>query len=58
MKTPRVGLEGCCGKGCNGCMMFWHDPLYAKAREILGKKKQGEMLAKSVVKEATAQVAV
>jgi putative protease len=43
-KTPRFGVEGCCGKGCNGCLVFWHDPAYGKAREILAKKKQGEKL--------------
>jgi putative protease len=43
-RTPRVGTQGCCGRGCNGCLIFWHDPQYAKAREILGKRKQGEML--------------
>jgi len=43
-RTPRIGLEGCCGKGCNGCLVFWHDEKYAKAREILKTKKIGEML--------------
>jgi putative protease len=43
-KTPRIGKEGCCGKGCNGCLIFWHDDKYAKAREILKTKKIGEML--------------
>jgi putative protease len=43
-KTPRVGVEGCCGKGCNGCLIFWYDEKYAKAREILKTKKMGEML--------------
>jgi putative protease len=43
-RTPRVGEDGCCGKGCNGCLMFWHDDKYAKAREVLAQKKQGEML--------------
>lgn len=43
-KTPRLGTEGCCGKGCNGCLIFWNDPLYAKARDIMQEKKQGEML--------------
>lgn len=44
MRTPRIGKDGCCGKGCNGCLMFWHDEKYAKAREILNKKGIGEML--------------
>ncbi len=45
-RTPRVGTKGCCGRGCNGCLIFWHDESYAKAREILAKRKQGEMLEK------------
>lgn len=48
-KSPRFGVEGCCGKGCNGCLSFWHAPEYAKAREILKKKKQGEMLSKDMI---------
>ena len=43
-RTPRIGTEGCCGKGCNGCLIFFHDDKYAKAREILKGKKIGEML--------------
>lgn len=43
-RTPRIGKDGCCGKGCNGCLMFWHDDKYAKAREILKTKKMGELL--------------
>ncbi|MCK5425041.1 MAG: U32 family peptidase C-terminal domain-containing protein, partial [Emcibacter sp.] len=27
-KTPRLGVEGCCGRGCNGCLIFWQDPAY------------------------------
>ena len=43
-KTSRSGVDGCCGRGCNGCLMFWNDPQYAKAREALAKRKHGEML--------------
>lgn len=43
-KAPTLGLESCCGLGCNGCLMFWNDPKYAKARETLKSKKIGEML--------------
>ncbi|PYG29867.1 U32 family peptidase [Pelagimonas varians] len=50
-KTNRVGVEGCCGKGCNGCLIFWQDDQYAKAREILMKRKQGEQLSKSEATE-------
>lgn len=48
MKTPRLGTEGCCGKGCNGCLIFWHDPIYAPARDLLASRKQGEMLTEKV----------
>lgn len=44
LRSPRLGKDGCCGKGCNGCLAFWHDEKYAKAREILKTKKIGEML--------------
>ncbi|MFQ5437573.1 MAG: U32 family peptidase [Paracoccaceae bacterium] len=43
-KTPRIGTEGCCGKGCNGCMIFWNDPAYARARKVLSDRKQGARL--------------
>ncbi|GAA6208608.1 hypothetical protein NBRC116601_19010 [Cognatishimia sp. WU-CL00825] len=46
-KTNRVGVEGCCGKGCNGCLIFWQDDQYANARESLLKRKQGEMLSRA-----------
>jgi len=50
-KTPRVGTNGCCGKGCNGCLIFWNDDLYEKARLALQKRKQGEQLSKSEARE-------
>ena len=50
-KTNRVGTEGCCGKGCNGCLIFWQDDTYARAREVLLQRKQGEQLSRA---EATA----
>lgn len=46
-KTNRVGINGCCGKGCNGCLIFWQDDQFARAREELTKRKQGEMLSRS-----------
>ena len=52
-KTPRFGVEGCCGKGCNGCLMFWNDPAYARARDLLAKKKHGEKLSKQEILEKT-----
>ena len=42
-RTSRKGIEGCCGRGCNGCLMFWNDPEYAKARELLKARKSGEI---------------
>ena len=44
IKSPRLGLDTCCGRGCNGCMMFWHDPAYEKARLLMASKAQGETL--------------
>ena len=46
-KTNRKGTEGCCGKGCNGCMIFWQDDMYAHARDVLRQRKQGAMLSKA-----------
>ncbi|TCS62538.1 U32 family peptidase [Varunaivibrio sulfuroxidans] len=43
-KAPKLGLDGCCGLGCNGCLMFWNDEKYAKARKTLMGKKIGEKL--------------
>ncbi|WP_107496354.1 U32 family peptidase C-terminal domain-containing protein [Thalassobius sp. I31.1] len=50
-KTNRVGVDGCCGKGCNGCMIFWEDDKYALARKVLLKRKQGEQLTKAEAAE-------
>ena len=44
-RTPRLGIEGCCGRGCNGCLHFWNDARYARARELLKSKKQGALLS-------------
>ncbi|UWR02569.1 U32 family peptidase C-terminal domain-containing protein [Ruegeria conchae] len=52
-KTNRIGTEGCCGKGCNGCLIFWQDEKYARAREVLSKRKQGEQLSRSEATELT-----
>ncbi len=49
-KTARLGIEGCCGRGCNGCMIFWNDPEFEKARVLMAKKKQGEMLERDARK--------
>ena len=47
-KTTSRGLEGCCGRGCNGCLMFWNDPKYETARALMADKKSGEMLTKNM----------
>ncbi len=52
-KTNRIGTEGCCGKGCNGCLIFWQDEKYARAREVLSKRKQGEQLSRREATELT-----
>lgn len=51
--NPKLGLDGCCGRGCNGCLMFWNDPAYAKARALMASKKQGQLLEKDM-REVTA----
>ncbi|MCT4558876.1 MAG: U32 family peptidase C-terminal domain-containing protein [Pelagimonas sp.] len=50
-KTNRVGVDGCCGKGCNGCLIFWQDDKYARARDVLLKRKQGEQLTRAEANE-------
>ena len=49
-KTNRVGVDGCCGKGCNGCLIFWEDDTYARAREALQSRKNGEQLSRAEAK--------
>ncbi|TLP60383.1 peptidase U32 [Parasedimentitalea maritima] len=50
-KTNRVGTQGCCGKGCNGCLIFWQGDEYAVARDVLRKRKQGEQLSRAEANE-------
>ncbi len=50
-KSLRTGNPGCCGRGCNGCLVFWHDPLYAKGRELMKQKKLGEKLSRNAIHE-------
>ncbi len=47
-KTTSKGLHGCCGRGCNGCLMFWNDPKYETARALMAGKKSGEMLTQNM----------
>lgn len=48
-KSHRTGHPGCCGRGCNGCLVFWHDPAYAKGRELMQQKKMGEKLSRNAL---------
>jgi len=52
-RTPRLGVEGCCGRGCNGCQHFWNDERYARARELLKTKKQGSLLSEKERQQAS-----
>jgi putative protease len=45
-KAPRVGAEGCCGLGCNGCLPFWNESRYEKARVQLAAGRGGLRLSK------------
>lgn len=51
-RPSRLGEKGCCGRGCNGCLIFAHSPIFAKAREEMAKKKIGEMFDRDVRKES------
>lgn len=55
IKSPRLGTEGCCGRGCNGCNIFWYDDKYAKARDLLAKNKQGQLLTKQQAQQEVIQ---
>lgn len=41
---PKLGLDGCCALGCNGCMIFWNEPRFARAREKLEARGVGRRL--------------
>ncbi|SNY93532.1 putative protease [Cohaesibacter sp. ES.047] len=57
IKSPRLGKEGCCGRGCNGCTIFWYDDKYAKARELLARNEQGKLLTKQQAQQEVIQQA-
>jgi putative protease len=40
---PRLGADGCCGLGCNGCLPFWNDEKYSEARERLLASRRGKL---------------
>jgi len=52
-RPPRLGAEGCCALGCNGCLPFWQDDRYAPLRARLsvrgapGKLSKNPHIAKS-----------
>lgn len=54
-RTPRLGIEGCCGRGCNGCLYFWNDARYSRARELLRSKKHGALLSNDEVRQTKDQ---
>ncbi len=54
-KAARLGKEGCCGKGCNGCLIFTHDPAYEKARELFRLGKIGQKLETDMREDLSAE---
>jgi putative protease len=44
-KPPKLGAEGCCGLGCNGCLPFWNEDKYEKARALLSQKDGPQKLS-------------
>ena len=50
-RTPRLGVEGCCGRGCNGCLHFWNEPRYGNARQLLRSKRQGVLLSEEEARQ-------
>lgn len=50
-KAPKLGADGCCGLGCNGCLPFYNSPEYAKARSLLVAKKGRKKLEHPLVRE-------
>ena len=50
-KAPKLGTDACCGLGCNGCLPFWKEPKYEKARRLLAEKQDGRKLSKSVARK-------
>lgn len=49
IRPPKLGADGCCGLGCNGCLPFYHDPKYEKARQKLATSQSGKLLRKEQV---------
>lgn len=51
-KPPKLGAEGCCGLGCNGCLPFWHDARFERARTVLRRKAGERLMAAELPLEA------
>jgi putative protease len=47
-QPPKLGALGCCGLGCNGCLPFWSEDKYKKARELLSRQGAPGKLATKV----------
>jgi putative protease len=43
VKPPRLGADGCCGLGCNGCLPFWNDDKYSRSRQSLLESRRGKL---------------
>lgn len=46
-RPPRLGADGCCALGCNGCLPFWQDERYAPLRARLAARGAPGKLSKS-----------
>lgn len=42
--SPKLGIDGCCGLGCNGCLVFWNEPKFERARQKLAAGGIGRKL--------------
>lgn len=42
--APKLGIDGCCALGCNGCLVFWNEPKFEKARQKLQASGLGRRL--------------
>lgn len=49
VRPPKLGADGCCGLGCNGCLPFWKDDKYERARARLLSSSRGKLLKSSQV---------
>jgi putative protease len=52
-KPPKLGADGCCGLGCNGCLPFWKEVAYEKARTLLASKSGRQKLERTELPQHT-----